>query len=93
MKMKNVVGFCATAIAFAGFVQAQDLRHVKFSGTINDYSPSTVSGGPWEIRGEWSLDVLGTASFSAAFTMGFRIALRWIPRTPRPEVLTVTIFR
>jgi len=69
MKMKNVVGFCATAIAFVGVVQAQDLRRVKFSGTINDYSPSTVSGGPWEIRGEWSLDVLGTASFSAAFTM------------------------
>jgi hypothetical protein len=69
MKMKNVVGFCATAIAFVGFVQAQDLRRVKFSGTIGDYTTSTVSGGPWEIRGEWSLDVSGTANFSAALTM------------------------
>ena len=69
MKMRNVVGFCAAAIAFVGFVQAQDLRRVTFSGTINDYSPSTVSGGPWEIRGEWSLDVSGTANFSADLTM------------------------
>jgi hypothetical protein len=69
MKTKNVVAFCAAAIAFVGFVQAQDLRRVKFSGTISDYTPSTVSGGPWEIRGEWSLDVFGTANFSAALTM------------------------
>jgi hypothetical protein len=69
MKMKNVVGFCATAIAFVGLVQAQDLRRVKFSGTIGDYTTSTVSGGPWEIGGEWSLDVSGTANFSAALTM------------------------
>ena len=69
MKMKNVVGFCAAAIAFAGFVQAQDLRRVTFIGTLNDYSPSTVSGGPWEMRGEWSLDLFGTANFSADFSM------------------------
>ena len=69
MKMKKVVGFCAAAIAFAGFVQAQDLRRVTFIGTLNDYSPSTVSGGPWEMRGEWSLDLLGTANFSADFSM------------------------
>jgi len=36
---------------------AQDLRQVHFKGVINDYSPSNVSGGPWEIRGTWSLDV------------------------------------
>ena len=69
MKMRNVAGLCATAIAFVGFVQGQDLRRVIFTGTINDYSPSTVSGGPWEIRGEWSLDLSGTANFSAAITM------------------------
>ena len=51
--------------------QAQDLRPVHFSGMINDYSPSTVAGGPYEIRGEWSLDVVrgGTANFSADMTM------------------------
>ncbi len=69
MKIRNVMLFGATAIVFAGFVQAQDLRRVKFSGTLGDYTPSTVPGGPWELRGEWSLDVLGTANFSAAFSM------------------------
>jgi hypothetical protein len=69
MKIKNVAGCCAAAIAFVGLVQAQDLRRVKFSGTISDYSPSTVPGGTWEMRGEWSLDVFGTANFSAALTM------------------------
>lgn len=45
---------------------------VHFSGLINDYSPSTVKGGPYEIRGEWSLDLhgeSGTADFSAAVNM------------------------
>ena len=55
----------------AGLVLAQDLRQVHFKGVINDYSPSTVSGGPYEIRGTWSLDVerTGTANFSADLTM------------------------
>jgi len=69
MKTKNIAGFCAATLAFVGFVQAQDLRRVTFIGTLNDYSPSTVSGGPWEMRGEWSLDLLGTANFSADFSM------------------------
>lgn len=45
---------------------------VHFSGLINDYSPSTVKGGPYEIRGDWSLDLhgeSGTADFSAAVNM------------------------
>ena len=52
-------------------VQAQDLRPVHFSGLINDYSPSTSPGGPYEIRGDWSLDVVrgGTANFSADLNM------------------------
>jgi hypothetical protein len=63
------------AAAFAGFAlvpaQAQDLRPVNFSGMIHDYSPSTVSGGPYEMRGDWSLDVTrgGTANFSADMSM------------------------
>jgi hypothetical protein len=38
---------------------------------INDYSPSTVAGGPYEIHGDWSLDVVagGTANFSADLNM------------------------
>ena len=43
---------------------------VHFSGIINDYSPSTVAGGPYEIRGNWSLEWRGAfANFSAAVTM------------------------
>ena len=52
-------------------VVAQDLRIVKFKGLINDYSPSTVAGGPYEIRGEWSVAVqrTGTANFAADLNM------------------------
>jgi hypothetical protein len=45
---------------------------LHFRGLINDYSPSTVKGGPYEIRGNWSLEVhrhSGTADFSAALNM------------------------
>ena len=52
-------------------VSGEDLRAVHFKGVIHDYSPSTVSGGPYEMRGEWSLDIQnnGTASFTADLTM------------------------
>lgn len=46
-------------------------RH--FSGLINDYTPSAavVGGGPYEMRGKWSLavDQRGTANFSAVMNM------------------------
>jgi len=73
--VRCIPGTCAVAIALSvvALVQAyaQDLRPVNFSGTIHDYSPSTVSGGPYEMRGEWSLDVVrgGTANFSADMAM------------------------
>jgi hypothetical protein len=72
MKIRFRTVFSGIAFTLAaGLVTAQDLRLVHFKGAVNDYSPSTVSGGPWEIRGTWSLDVLrsGTASFSADLTM------------------------
>jgi hypothetical protein len=50
---------------------AQTPTQVKFSGLFNDYTPASV-GGPWEVRGEWSLTVKGDsgkADFSAALTM------------------------
>ena len=28
-----------------------------FSGLIDDYTPSTVKGGPYEMHGSWSLDL------------------------------------
>jgi hypothetical protein len=47
-------------------------RH--FSGLINDYTPSAavVGGGPYEMRGKWSLDLderQGTATFAAVMNM------------------------
>jgi hypothetical protein len=65
-------GFCGVALTLgAGLVFSQDLRGVHFRGVIHDYSPSTVAGGPYEMRGEWSLDVqrTGTANFTADLTM------------------------
>jgi len=52
-------------------VSGEDLRAVHFKGVIHDYSPSTVSGGPYEMRGEWSLDIQnnGTATFTADLAM------------------------
>ncbi|HET6628520.1 MAG TPA: hypothetical protein VFG91_01970 [Woeseiaceae bacterium] len=44
----------------------------RLSGLINDYTPGSVNGGPYEMRGEWSLDLhhgSGTASFSAVLNM------------------------
>lgn len=56
----------------AGQRHAPPSRH--FSGLINDYTPSAavVSGGPYEMRGTWSLDVdahRGKATFSAVMNM------------------------
>jgi hypothetical protein len=58
--------------AVDGFAQAP--RPLHFSGLINDYSPlsATVKGSPWEMHGQWSMDVnpeWGTADFSADMTM------------------------
>ncbi len=32
---------------------------MQFSGLFNDYSPlsTTVKGGPWEMHGQWSMDL------------------------------------
>ena len=58
-------------IAATGAV-AQVPAPVHFTGLINDYSPSTIKGGPYEIRGDWSLDLhgeSGSADFLAAVNM------------------------
>lgn len=72
MKIRFATYLCGIALVLAaGYLPAQDLRRVHFGGLINDYSPSTVSGGPYEIRGQWSLDVnrTGLAEFSADLNM------------------------
>ena len=51
---------------------AQVPGDVRLRGTLSDYTPASV-GGPWEVRGQWSLllrGASGVADFSAALTMG-----------------------
>jgi hypothetical protein len=54
---------------------AEDFRPGFLSGVINDYSPSNVKGGPWEMHGQWSMDLRrewrsgDTADFYADMTM------------------------
>ncbi|HTW43987.1 MAG TPA: hypothetical protein VMD58_00455 [Acidobacteriaceae bacterium] len=58
------------AVAFSAW--AQTPVPVTFHGTINDYTPATPVGGPWEVRGQWSLTLKGKsgkADFSAALNM------------------------
>ncbi len=71
MKIRHTTTFFVFLPLVVSQVGAQDLRRVSFNGVIHDYSPSTVSGGPYEIRGEWSLaiDRSGTSSFTADIAM------------------------
>jgi hypothetical protein len=62
-------------LALGTGAQAQPPDHMKFRGIINDFTPAST-GGPWEVRGHWSLVVKGKygradckADFSAALTM------------------------
>ena len=74
--MKKTTFWCAVRIAVlmmltaGGGALAQAPTPRFFSGLINDYTPQT-GGGPWEIRGAWSLTLNhnGTADFSAALNM------------------------
>ncbi|MGB9146163.1 MAG: hypothetical protein WCC14_10095 [Acidobacteriaceae bacterium] len=67
VRILSAFALLAGASAFA-----QRPLDVHFSGVLNDYSPSTVKGGPWEMHGTWSLDLNGAsgrADFSTAMTM------------------------
>ncbi|HTB89811.1 MAG TPA: hypothetical protein VK743_17730 [Steroidobacteraceae bacterium] len=69
----------SVATALGGFTMAvagdrEEPPPVHYSGLINDYTPSAAvtKGGPYEMRGRWSLDVnerRGTAKFSAVMNM------------------------
>jgi hypothetical protein len=74
MKIRYAAGLCGIALSLLapGLVRAQQPASMQLSGVINDYSPSTVPGGTWEIRGGWSLEVQttsATANFTAALNM------------------------
>ena len=43
---------------------------IRFHGLINDYTPSNVAGGPYEMRGPWSVELgRDSADFTATFNM------------------------
>lgn len=59
-------------LAAATCATAQDHRPVHLSGLINDYTPTDVKGGPYEMHGQWKIEVhpeRGTADFLADMTM------------------------
>lgn len=65
-------GLGGLTAALAGDEQARSPSH--FNGLINDYTPSAAltKGGPYEMRGKWSLEVderRGTTRFEAAMNM------------------------
>jgi hypothetical protein len=69
----------SVATGLGGFTLAlaadrEEPSPVHYNGQINDYTPSAavIKGGPYEMRGKWSLDVnerRGTAKFSAVMNM------------------------
>ena len=69
---QTVAVLCLLVLALgAARAQHDDTRVPEhLAGTISEYSPSNVSGGPWEVRGKWNLTIHGNfADFSAAVTM------------------------
>ncbi len=73
------LAFLSAATGLGGFTLAAASERaepppVHYHGLFNDYTPSAavVKGGPYEMRGRWSLDInerLGTAKFSAVMNM------------------------
>jgi hypothetical protein len=44
-------------LASAAPALAEEFGQEHFSGLFNDYAPSNVAGGPYEMHGQWSLDL------------------------------------
>lgn len=61
--------FLAGATALA---QSRRTPEVHFSGLLDDYTPSTVANGPYEMRGSWKLELnlnSGKANFFVEMNM------------------------
>jgi hypothetical protein len=66
----RIVAVVTLAVPTSVLAQAPVPEHL--SGIINDYTPATGVGGPWELHGAWSLKLKGEsgkADFSAVMTM------------------------
>ncbi|MGA9670515.1 MAG: hypothetical protein WBQ94_14980 [Terracidiphilus sp.] len=73
VRLLSVLTLLSTGVALA-----QEHGPIHLSGLINDYSPlsATVKGSPWEMHGQWTLDIHegwghepATADFAADMTM------------------------
>ena len=56
---------------------ADERGPTHFSGVINDYTLSNVAGGPYEMHGQWSMDLhqqWGTTDFTADFSADMTMA-------------------
>jgi hypothetical protein len=59
-------------LVFVTGAQAQAPIPDHLNGFLNDYTPATGIGGPWEMHGTWSLKLKkdsGKADFSVVMTM------------------------
>jgi hypothetical protein len=79
---------------------AEEFRQEHFAGIFNDYAPSTVAGGPYEMHGQWSLDLRREwrsgetiADFAADMTMaGYVTTVVTTPPNPlSPSSGTVNV--
>jgi hypothetical protein len=60
--MKTMLTSATCGLSFlllfsAGISFAEERETAHFSGLLNDYSPAGVKGGPWEMHGQWTLDL------------------------------------
>jgi hypothetical protein len=64
--------FSALLLAASSYALAEDRGPEHFGGLINDYTIGSVAGGPYEMHGQWSMELhreRGTADFFADMTM------------------------
>ena len=73
----DILGSAARALSFLGLVSAScalaQATPTHYAGVLNDYSPvdPTISGSPYEMHGQWSVDLdgQGNGNFYADLTM------------------------
>jgi hypothetical protein len=93
---QTVAVFCLLVLALgAARAQSRDDNRSPnhFAGLINDYGPTSVSGGPYEMRGPWTLDVhpwSATADFTVILNMetsdyGMAAATKLDPAVALPD--------
>jgi hypothetical protein len=52
------IGILVVAVCISTLAErpGEHSKEVHFRGTISDYTPQS-GGGPWEVRGQWSLTI------------------------------------